>query len=67
MYIIILLDCVNVSCVSRFESTIVGQFFGHTHHDSVEIFFDNVNLTRATKWDQTHSFTHLHYIITPLY
>lgn len=34
--------------VNRFESTIVGQFFGHTHHDSLEIFYDDVNISRAT-------------------
>jgi sphingomyelin phosphodiesterase len=34
--------------VNRFESTIVGQFFGHTHHDSVEIHYDDKNVSRAT-------------------
>ena len=34
----------------RFESTIVGQFFGHTHHDTLEIFYDTQNTSRATKW-----------------
>ena len=35
--------------ILRFESTIVGQFFGHTHHDSVEIHYDDKNVSRATK------------------
>jgi sphingomyelin phosphodiesterase len=26
--------------VNRFESTIVAQFYGHTHHDSFRVFFD---------------------------
>jgi sphingomyelin phosphodiesterase len=34
--------------VNRFESTIVGQFFGHTHHDTMEIFYDTHNKSRAT-------------------
>ena len=35
--------------VCRFESTITGQFFGHTHQDSWQVFFDDSNRTRATK------------------
>lgn len=27
--------------VNRFESTIVGQFFGHTHADSFKLYFDD--------------------------
>ena len=30
----------NSMCSFRYESTIAAQFFGHTHHDSVELFFD---------------------------
>ena len=33
----------------RFESTIAGQFFGHTHKDSFRVFFDEHNITRATR------------------
>ncbi|XP_046563304.1 sphingomyelin phosphodiesterase-like [Haliotis rubra] len=33
--------------VNRFESTIAAQFFGHTHRDEFEVFYDNVNFTRA--------------------
>lgn len=33
----------------RYESTIVGQFYGHEHHDDFEIFYDPAsNFTRAT-------------------
>jgi len=34
--------------VNRYENTIVGQFFGHSHNDQFEIFYDTNNLTRAT-------------------
>ena len=34
----------------RFESTIAGQFFGHTHDDKFQVFFDDQNRTRATKY-----------------
>jgi sphingomyelin phosphodiesterase len=34
--------------VNRYESTIVGQFFGHTHNDEFEIFYDLDNPTRPT-------------------
>ncbi|KAM4697277.1 sphingomyelin phosphodiesterase [Discoglossus pictus] len=32
--------------VSRYESTIAAQFFGHTHLDEFEIFYDEETLTR---------------------
>lgn len=32
--------------VNRYESTIVGQFFGHTHNDEFEIFYDLDDVTR---------------------
>ncbi|XP_050420386.1 sphingomyelin phosphodiesterase-like [Adelges cooleyi] len=32
--------------ISRYESTITAQFFGHTHYDEFEIFYDTQNLTR---------------------
>ena len=34
--------------VNRYESVIAGQFFGHTHKDEFEIFYDADNVTRAT-------------------
>lgn len=34
--------------VNRYESTIVGQFFGHTHNDEFEIFYDLDDPTRPT-------------------
>jgi sphingomyelin phosphodiesterase len=32
--------------VNRYESTIVGQFFGHTHKDQFELFYDLNNYSR---------------------
>ncbi|KAM4683543.1 sphingomyelin phosphodiesterase [Amazona ochrocephala] len=32
--------------VNRFEGTIAGQFFGHTHVDEFEMFYDEETLTR---------------------
>ncbi|XP_062511163.1 sphingomyelin phosphodiesterase-like [Corticium candelabrum] len=34
--------------VNRYESTIAGHFFGHTHSDQFHVFFDKTNMTRAT-------------------
>jgi len=34
--------------VDRFESTIAGQFFGHTHYDEMEIFYGGPDLKRPT-------------------
>ncbi|XP_037036162.1 sphingomyelin phosphodiesterase isoform X3 [Bradysia coprophila] len=47
-------DCLKVwsrnyyRIISRYESTITAQFFGHTHFDEFEVFYDPVNLGRAT-------------------
>ncbi len=32
--------------VNRYEATIAGQFFGHTHYDQFEMFYDLANQTR---------------------
>lgn len=32
--------------VNRYESTITGQFFGHTHMDEFQMFYDEETLTR---------------------
>ncbi|XP_068188085.1 sphingomyelin phosphodiesterase [Antennarius striatus] len=32
--------------VNRYESTITGQFFGHTHFDEFEMFYDELTMTR---------------------
>lgn len=32
---------------SRYESTIVSLFFGHTHYDEFELFYDTEDLGRA--------------------
>lgn len=31
---------------SRYESTVTGQFFGHTHLDEFEMFYDEKDKTR---------------------
>lgn len=47
-------DCLKVwsrnyyKIISRYENTITAQFFGHTHFDEFEIFYDPVDLSRAT-------------------
>lgn len=32
--------------VNRYEATITGQFYGHTHFDEFAVFFDEANATR---------------------
>ncbi|XP_077866831.1 sphingomyelin phosphodiesterase-like [Saccoglossus kowalevskii] len=32
--------------INRYESTVVGQFFGHTHFDHFQIFYDEETLSR---------------------
>lgn len=34
--------------VDRYEDTILAQFYGHTHDDQFEVFYDLENATRAT-------------------
>ncbi|XP_028396329.1 sphingomyelin phosphodiesterase-like [Dendronephthya gigantea] len=34
--------------IDRYESIIMGQFFGHTHQDHFELYYDLNNITRAT-------------------
>ncbi|KAI5640563.1 calcineurin-like phosphoesterase domain-containing protein [Phthorimaea operculella] len=34
--------------VNRYEATITAQFYGHTHHDEFEVFYDLKDLKRAT-------------------
>ncbi|KAF9816216.1 hypothetical protein SFRURICE_003767 [Spodoptera frugiperda] len=47
-------DCLKVwsrnyyAIVNRYESTITAQFFGHTHFDEFEVFYDPNDLGRAT-------------------
>ena len=36
-------------CLFRYESTIVGQFFGHTHEDEYEVFYDDKDPSRAIR------------------
>ncbi|OQR77843.1 sphingomyelin phosphodiesterase-like [Tropilaelaps mercedesae] len=45
-------DCFSVwsrnfnDIVNRYESTIAGHFYGHTHYDEFAVFFDKENSTR---------------------
>ncbi|XP_039755236.1 sphingomyelin phosphodiesterase isoform X1 [Pararge aegeria] len=47
-------DCLKVwsrnyyAIINRYESTITAQFFGHTHYDEFEVFYDPNDLGRAT-------------------
>lgn len=34
--------------IDRYESTVAAQFFGHTHQDHFELFYDLKDITRAT-------------------
>lgn len=34
------------SIISRFESTVAAQFYGHTHNEEFKVFYDSVNVTR---------------------
>ncbi|KAL0268955.1 UNVERIFIED_CONTAM: hypothetical protein PYX00_010720 [Menopon gallinae] len=46
-------DCLKVwsrnyyKIINRYETTITAQFFGHTHFDEFELFYDTENLGRA--------------------
>ena len=33
--------------MSRYENTITGQFFGHTHFDEFEVFYDHKDLSNV--------------------
>ncbi|XP_024261778.2 sphingomyelin phosphodiesterase [Oncorhynchus tshawytscha] len=33
--------------INRYEGTITGQFFGHTHMDEFQMFYDEATMTRA--------------------
>ncbi|PNF24994.1 hypothetical protein B7P43_G07965 [Cryptotermes secundus] len=47
-------DCLKVwsrnyyHIINRYESTIAAQFFGHTHFDEFELFYDRNDLSRVT-------------------
>ncbi|GBP20693.1 Sphingomyelin phosphodiesterase [Eumeta japonica] len=47
-------DCLKIwsrnyyAIINRYESTITAQFFGHTHYDEFEVFYDPHDLSRAT-------------------
>jgi len=33
-------------CLFRYENTIAGQFYGHTHYDEFSIFYDEIDPKR---------------------
>ena len=47
-------DCTSVfsaeynKIINRFESTVMAQFFAHTHNDEIKIFYDTQDPSRAT-------------------
>jgi sphingomyelin phosphodiesterase len=47
-------DCLKVwsrnyyHIINRYESTVTAQFFGHTHFDEFELFYDRNDLSRVT-------------------
>ncbi|KAI5755410.1 hypothetical protein M8J77_016576 [Diaphorina citri] len=47
-------DCLRVwsrnyySIINRYEATIAAQFFGHTHFDEFELFYDKEDMSRTT-------------------
>jgi sphingomyelin phosphodiesterase len=49
-------DCMKVwsknfnMIVQRFENTIQGQFYGHTHADEFEVFYDVEENSKRVKW-----------------
>lgn len=36
-----------LNLIIRYESTITAQFFGHTHYDEFQVFYDTQDLRRA--------------------
>lgn len=46
-------DCLKVwsrnyyAIINRYESTIASQFFGHTHYDEFEVFYDHNDLSKS--------------------
>lgn len=46
-------DCLRVwsrnyyTIINRYEATITAQFFGHTHYDEFEVFYDKEDMGRA--------------------
>lgn len=50
-------DCLKVwsrnfyKIINRYENTITSQFYGHTHYDEFEVFYDPNDLGSVTKFD----------------
>lgn len=41
-----LATCDSLLFFFRYESTITGQFFGHTHQDEFQMFYDEATMSR---------------------
>ena len=51
----------------RYEGTIAGQFFGHTHEDEFEIFYDNDDPSKAIKYEGiigSHGYQMMSFFVT---
>ncbi|XP_058792159.1 sphingomyelin phosphodiesterase-like isoform X2 [Phymastichus coffea] len=71
-------DCIKVwsrnyyDIINRYEGTIMAQFFGHTHYDEFEVFYDTKNLKRAvnvgyispsiTPWENVNPAYRIYYV-----
>lgn len=55
-------DCLKVwsrnfyNIIKRYENTVTAQFYGHTHYDEFEVFYDPQNISKL------HSFMHIFHI-----
>lgn len=58
-------DCLKIwsrnyyAIINRYESTITAQFFGHTHYDEFEVFYDPNDLSKSTISTQNSTSTYL--------
>ena len=39
----------------RYESTIVGQFYGHSHSDELQVYYDETNTSRPVRYMHANS------------
>ncbi|XP_014209092.1 sphingomyelin phosphodiesterase-like [Copidosoma floridanum] len=71
-------DCVKVwsknyyDIINRYEGTIMAQFYGHTHYDEFEVFYDTKDLKRplnvgyiapsVTPWENVNPSYRIYYV-----
>lgn len=66
-------DCLKVwsrnyyRIISRYESTITAQYFGHTHYDEFEVFYDPKDLGRLNPLNARQLFIISHYLFRQSY